>query len=504
MHDDHRDADLRARRTLLTLLTVLAGAAVAWLAWWILAHFARTLTLMAVAGLIAFILEPAVTFLERGMRSRTLAALLLYTAFVAAVMLGIVYLAGPIKEQAQDLFYAVPRYREQLEQAVPLLERSVQRWEDYLARYGVSLQPRDLAGQLLQGVAGNTNRFLSGLAAVVAGISNALANAVVVLVISLYLVIDGHRLHERMMAFVPARYRPRLRRVESIVLTVFGNYLRGQLLLGLIIGVSVGVGMSVLGIPYPALLGVIAGVTELIPMVGAVLGAIPAILVSLFKPFPAVLYVTVFFIVVQQLEGNVLVPRITGRAVGLHPLVTLLALLAGYELAGLVGAVLAAPVAAVGYALLREFYPPGDGDRPGSSPGDGGRPPASGDPGGDPAGPAPDGGRHGPPVRIEHQSGTREERRSAGPPAGDESSPSDGPPDGPRNGGPEDGASNPAGIVAARPAPAGLPAAHGRPRLKVCARPAPDHARAPTERRVTRAYARDTAARHDGGGAGPS
>lgn len=494
LQNDHRDAEIRVRRTLYMLLTVLAGAAVAWVGWRVLAHFARTLTLVAVAGLIAFILEPAVTFLARGMRSRTLAALLLYTAFVAAVMLGIVYLAGPIKEQAQDLFYAVPRYRQQLEQAVPLLETYLQGWEDYLARYGVRLQPRELAGELLQGIAGNTNRFLSGIGAVITGISSAVANVVLVLVISIYLVIDGHGLHERMMAFVPAPYRPRLRRVESIVLTVFGNYLRGQLLLGLIIGVTVGVGLSLMGIPYSALLGVIAGVTELIPMVGAVLGAIPAILVSLVKPFPAVLYVTAFFIVVQQLEGNVLVPRVTGRAVGLHPLVTLVALMAGYELAGLVGAVLAAPLAAVGYALLRDLYPPDDGDPGGSgqpSPG-GKQPPATGNPGPDPGGPEP-GGRPVPaPGGPGPEAGTGQRPRPShspgggpGTPAGEAAAGS-----GSRNG-------NREALAGATPDPARppLPARDGAPRYTVCTRPARDDALAVPERQVTQAYAPGRAGR---------
>ncbi|MFS8640820.1 MAG: hypothetical protein LOD90_08440, partial [Symbiobacteriaceae bacterium] len=161
------------------------------------------------------------------------------------------------------------------------------------------------------------------------------------------------------------------------------------------------------------------------------------------------------------------------------------------------------------YALLREFYPPEDGDRPGSPPGNGGRPPAGGEPGGDPAGPVTDSGRHGPPVRFERQPETREGQGPAGPPAGHESPPLDGPPDGgppdgSRDGGREDGPFTPAGIVDARTAPEQLPGTQGRPRLRVCARPAPDHARTPTERHVARAYRRGTAARHGGGGAGPS
>ncbi|EKP94620.1 AI-2E family transporter [Thermaerobacter subterraneus] len=393
--------------TLVGLLNILAGAGVLWLAWWVLSHFGRTLTLLGLAGVLAFLLEPAVSFLERGMRSRALAALLLYLAFVALLALGVVYLAGPIKEQAQELFWSVPRYRQQVAEAVPVLQKYMELLREFLARYGVSVEPQDLAGQFLQRVAGSTNRILAGLTAVVTGIGTTLANAVLVLVISIYLVVDGSGLNRQMLGYLPARYRRPVRRAQAVALRVFGGYLRGQLLLGLIIGVVVGIGLSLLGIPYPALLGVIAGVMELLPIVGAVLGAIPAILVALFQPWPAVLYVTLFFIVVQQVEGNLLVPRITGQAVGLHPLATLLALLAGYEVAGILGAILAVPVAAVAQALLREFNPPdpdpgepGAGDnrrrprRPSRAPRPvGAQPPdpsGNGDrnPGGEPHGPA--------------------------------------------------------------------------------------------------------------------
>ena len=110
---------------------------------------------------------------------------------------------------------------------------------------------------------------------------------------------------------------------------MFGGYLRGQLLLGLIIGVAVGIGAGLFGLPYSALVGLLAGVFELIPSVGALLGSILPVGLALAQPFPTVLYVVVFLLVVSQVENHVLVPRITGQAVGLHPLAALVALFAG-------------------------------------------------------------------------------------------------------------------------------------------------------------------------------
>jgi predicted PurR-regulated permease PerM len=128
---------------------------------------------------------------------------------------------------------------------------------------------------------------------------------------------------------------------------VFGAYLRGQLLLSLIVGVAATIALLFLGVPYAFVLGVFAGMAELIPMLGPILGAVPAVLVALFQPFPLVLWVGLAFLVIQQLESNLLVPRISGHAVGLHPLAAMLALLVGFELAGVVGALFAVPIAGI-------------------------------------------------------------------------------------------------------------------------------------------------------------
>ena len=111
-----------------------------------------------------------------------------------------------------------------------------------------------------------------------------------------------------------------------------GGCLRGQLTMSLVIGVLAAVGTGLLGLPYFLVLGVLAGLFELVPMFGPILSAVPAVIVALFQPWPTVLWVIVLFIVIQQFESNVLGPRITGHAVGLHPLAALFALLVGFVL----------------------------------------------------------------------------------------------------------------------------------------------------------------------------
>jgi predicted PurR-regulated permease PerM len=112
--------------------------------------------------------------------------------------------------------------------------------------------------------------------------------------------------------------------------------------MSLVIGVLAGVGTGLLGLPYFVVLGVLAGLFELVPMFGPVLSAVPAVIVALFLPWPTVLWVVLLFVVIQQFESNVLGPRVTGHAVGLHPLGALFALLVGFEVAGILGGLFAA------------------------------------------------------------------------------------------------------------------------------------------------------------------
>jgi len=137
---------------------------------------------------------------------------------------------------------------------------------------------------------------------------------------------------------------------------VLGAYIRGQLTTAAIIGVSAGAGAAILGVHYALLIGILAFLFELIPMVGPILASLPAILISIFQPFPLVLEVIAFFIVMQVFENNILAPRITGGAVGLHPGVALLAIVIGADLGGVVGALFAVPVAGILSVLIAAAY----------------------------------------------------------------------------------------------------------------------------------------------------
>jgi predicted PurR-regulated permease PerM len=151
---------------------------------------------------------------------------------------------------------------------------------------------------------------------------------------------------------MPQQQQGRMKFLLDTLQRVVGGYIRGQLLLCGLIGLLVGIGMQVIGVPFALLLGVLAFVLEFIPVLGTLVSGAICVLLALTKGWIIAVIVLVYFVVVHVLEGDVVGPRIVGKTIGLHPVVSLVALIAGSELFGIAGALLASPVAGVLQALL--------------------------------------------------------------------------------------------------------------------------------------------------------
>jgi len=196
-----------------------------------------------------------------------------------------------------------------------------------------------------EGLAGN-------IVPVLTGVVGAALDIILVAVMSVYLLIDGKRVVNGLRQNMPRRQRGRIRFLLDTLQRVVGGYIRGQLALCGLIGVLVGAGMEILGVPYALLLGVVAFVLEFIPVLGTLVSGLICVLLALTKGWLLAIIVLVYFVVVHVIEGDVVGPRIVGKAIGLHPVVSLAALIAGGELFGIWGALFASPVAGVLQALL--------------------------------------------------------------------------------------------------------------------------------------------------------
>ncbi len=331
------------------LLTLLAGVAVLWVVWQVVSPILRTLVLFALAGVLAFALSGPVDVLTHRLGNRLLAIVAVYLLVGIALVGGLTLIAGPFVRQATDLAATLPQYAADLQARAPEVQTA-------LGQYGIQTDIDQLKAQAASAIERGGTDVLKNLVGTVAEVGGMILDIVLALVISLYLLVDGPRFRERSLAIIPPQHRAKALFLQDHISRVLGGYLRGQLTLALILGVLAGVGTALLGLPYAVVLGVLAGLFELVPMFGPILSAVPAVLVALFLPFPTVIWVVLFFLAVQQVENNVLAPRISGHAVGLHPLGAMFALLAGFQLAGLLGGLFAVPLAGVLWVLLSAAY----------------------------------------------------------------------------------------------------------------------------------------------------
>jgi predicted PurR-regulated permease PerM len=181
----------------------------------------------------------------------------------------------------------------------------------------------------------------------------------VILVLSIYWVLDGPRIIQSFLLLIPQEQRENIRDLISAMETKVGFYIAGQGVLCLIIGIMALIAYLLIGLPNALVLALIAGVLEAVPMIGPLLGAVPAALVALSIGPDKLIWVIVATVVIQQLENSLLVPRVMKKAVGVNPFVTLLALFAFSSFFGIAGALMAIPMAAIIQLVLNHyvFYP---------------------------------------------------------------------------------------------------------------------------------------------------
>lgn len=301
--------------------------------------------------LIGILLATAIDPLARRLRTMGFnrpASILTVYLLIFAVFGGLIaFIIPPIVAQGTDFATNLPRVADHLEQRYAGSDRA---WIRDAAHNGAiklrqfSDNPPDVSG-VLKDQAVN----------VVSSVFGALLSIVTVLLISFYWLTERTLIRRALLGFVPIHRRTRVNDIWTHIETKLGLWFRAQLILCGIIGAACAIGYGVLGIEYWPLLALIAGVTEIIPILGPWIGGVPAVLVAVTDGPVKAIIVAVFIIVLQQIEGNFLVPRIQGDAIGLTPLTVILAILAGTTLAGPIGGILAVPISAIIQVLIQDL-----------------------------------------------------------------------------------------------------------------------------------------------------
>jgi predicted PurR-regulated permease PerM len=330
-------------RTILIVLGILLATlgiiAFVYLAW-------HTITWILIAVFLALALNPAVEFFERhGLRRGYSTGLVVILALAVITGFGFL-LIPPLVEQVRSFVDYVPQVVDDLTAGrgpFGFLETKyhiVERVQEAVHKQG--------AGGVL-GVTG------AGLA-VARGVVTAVAGAVAIGFLTFFMLLDGPRLIDRFYNFLPAATRPRWQRIGTEMYRTVGGYVTGNVAISVIAGTASAIVLFVLGSDYAIALAVVVGVLDLIPLAGATLAAVlVSTVVFVELGWVKGLIIVVFFVVYQQLENHVLQPVIYGRTVQLSPLVVLISVLIGAELAGILGALAAIPAAGMIQAIGREF-----------------------------------------------------------------------------------------------------------------------------------------------------
>jgi predicted PurR-regulated permease PerM len=331
-------------RALIRYTLVSATVAVALV--WLLYLVRDTLLLIYVAGLIAVGLSPLVDRIEqqrlitRLRVPRWAAILSVYVLLFTVVVLFVMLMVPPLASQARDFVTVAP----------DLISRA-QQW---LIQQGILGREITIGEAVRQAPSAGSDAFGTVMSAIW-GFVGGVFGVLTILIVAFYLLVDADGIVRTMVRLFPRPERARVRDAFRRAGEKVSAWLAGQLLLGAIIGTTAAIGLWILDVPYFYVLALIAGIGELIPIVGPVLAAIPAVAVA-FSEGPALaLGVALFFIVQQQVENHVLVPRVMSRQVGISPVVVIMALLIGGSLLGIVGAILAVPTAAILQVLLQEL-----------------------------------------------------------------------------------------------------------------------------------------------------
>lgn len=328
-----------SRRVFIALL--VAGVLV--LLW--LLNLAPSVVVVALGGAaLALALSFPVRMLARRM-PRWLAILLTFLTLAGVVVLAIVVLVPPLLGQIIDLIGALPTFTARAENAA----RSVL---SYLEAQGLLPESpqellTDIRQQLLGRVEGVARGLLGGVVGALSGAFDLGIKLFGILFVAAYLLIDVRKVRGVYRALAPERYRDDADQLWESVNHSLSRYLSGLALSLAIQGVLSAVALWLIGVPYALLLGVWVAFTALIPNLGVYIGAIPAVVLAFFVSPTTALLTVLLYTAIQQLEGNLLTPRIQGDAVRVHPVIILLAVIGAAEAAGLLGAVFAVPVLAV-------------------------------------------------------------------------------------------------------------------------------------------------------------
>lgn len=310
--------------------------------WFVYVLFDIVLMLFA-AFIVASVVEPVARFLDKYKIPRALSVLLVYI-FVLSIIVGIVSLMiEPLAMQTRQLATVVPNIVNSLNSITPLIPH---------------IEQADLIESVQSGLLNfgdNVANFGLNVFAGTRSVISGFISFLFIFVIALYLVVERDALKKFAHLLTPKEHYPYVAQAIERAQRSIGRWVLGQMILGLIVGTIVGIGLWIIGVPYALFLGILAAVMEFIPVIGPMIAATPGVLIAITQGWVIGLVTFIFYIINGQIESNILIPNIMKRAVGLSPIITIISVILGARLLGIVGIILAVPTATIINILVSDI-----------------------------------------------------------------------------------------------------------------------------------------------------
>jgi predicted PurR-regulated permease PerM len=312
---------------------------------WFLWFVRDVVAILVVSVLLAALIDPFADWFEEHRIPRGIAVLIVYTILIAISSVMLILLTPVVIEQSAHLVGNLGGYYTEASD-------SLGQFQQFSETYGLS----ENLSLSMQSIQDSFTASFDSVFSTVKGFFGGIAALVIIFVLAFYMVVEEDAVRKYFQSLLPPEYQPYLSHVAKKMKNKMGAWLRGQLVLGFVVGIAAYIGLKLLGIEYALLLALIAGLFEVVPYVGPIISLFPAAIIGFAQSPLLGLAVMVLYLLIQQVENNVLYPKIMQKATGLNPIVSIIALLIGIKVAGVVGAIISIPLATMGVVLLEDLF----------------------------------------------------------------------------------------------------------------------------------------------------
>lgn len=303
------------------------------------------LAVLFVALIISSAVDPSVDWMQRKKIPRALGILFIYAAFFIVFSFAVYMIIPPIIEEAGELASNFPRILDKIISSFATIK-------GYALEHGILDNIKNNFGS----ISSNLQTAAGGVFSTVTGIFGGIFSFVLVLVLTFYMVVEEDAIKKLIFSLAPSAHQTYVMQLMNRMQKKMGLWLRGQLILSFIIFLLAYIALLSLKVKYALVLALFAGLTEFIPYLGPMLGAIPAVFIAFTQDPIKAVFVVISFYVIQLLENNYIVPKVMRKVVGLNPIISISVLMIGFKVAGVVGAILSIPVATAISVFVRDIF----------------------------------------------------------------------------------------------------------------------------------------------------